>query len=154
MKQLTVIDQLHRRRLTTLEAALKDARIDQTVCENRLTESLLAAQAAQDRRLTLKRDIDAALLNQTVKQSDLQKSQHQLLIARDAVVSAKASVETATADLAAAEQRTREAVRAWQAQAAKVEKFGMLANNAREAHQADALYREELEQEDIFRRRA
>lgn len=154
MKQITVIDQLHRRRLTTLEAALKNARVDQTDCERRLADGRLAAQEANDRRLQLKRDVDAALLNRTVRQSDLQKSQHRLLMARDAVVSAKEAVERAVTDVAAAEQRTQEAVQAWQAQAVKVEKFGTLAHTSREAHKADALYREEWEQEELFRRRA
>lgn len=137
-----------------LEAALKHARTDQSGCERRLADCVLAAQAAHDQRLRLKRDIDAALLNRTVRSSDLQRSQHQLLVARDVVVSAREAVEKARADVAAAEQRTLEAVRAWQAQAAKVEKFDILALTSREAHQAEVLYREELEQEEMFRRRA
>lgn len=154
MKQLTVVEDLHRRRLTALEAALKDARADQLGCERRLGERQVEARAAHDRRLQLKQDIDTALLNRAVTQTDLQKSQHRLLAARDAVVSAREAVEKAAMDVAAAEQRTQEAVRAWRAQAAKVEKFALLMQTSREAHAKEALHSEELEQEELFRRRA
>lgn len=125
-----------------------------TRCENRLADGQLAEQVAHDRRLQLKRDVDAAFLNQAVRQSDLQKAQHQLLVARDAVMSSKEAVAKAETDVAEAQERTQEAVLAWRTQLAKVEKFGELVHTAREAQNVDALYREELEQEEVFRRRA
>lgn len=154
MKKLGVVDQLHQRRLGALEAALKKVRAAQTDCETALKERLLVEEATHKKGLQLKRDIDAVLFTGTVRQTELNKAQHQLLAAKDALRVARQAVEAAKADVDAAIQRTEEAVRAWRGQAATVEKFGFIVRRAREELAADTLSREEMEQEDVFRKRA
>ena len=154
MKALVVIDQLHRRRLSALEAALKRARSDQSACEAALEERCVAEATTRERGLQLKCDIDAVLFTGTVKRPELNKAQHQLLAAKDALRRAQEAVQAAQADVAAAVLRTEEAVRAWREQAVTVEKFDAVLQRAREEKKTELLYREEMEQEDVFRKRA
>lgn len=154
MKQITIVDQLHRRRLTALEAALKQARAEQATREAALEACCLSEAATRQSGLQLKHEIDRVLFAGTVNPTDLNKARHQLQAAQDALLAAVEAVKSARSDVAAAEQRTAQAVQAWRAQAITVEKFGVLLNDWRTAHEAEALYREEMEQEDVFRRRA
>lgn len=154
MKQFIIIDQLHRRRLHALESALKHARADQAECEAILKTRCRAEMATRERGVALKHGIDAVLFIGAVKQSDLFKGQHQLQAAKDALLAAQGAVEMARADVAAAVRRTEDALQAWREQAVTVEKFGTIRQRAQEAHNADMLYREEMELEDVSRRRA
>lgn len=154
MKQLIVIDQLHRRRLTALEAALRQARVEQADLEAVLEDRRRSEQALRETGLQLKRDIDAVLFTGTVNQAELNKAQQRLLSAKEALQVARDAVNEARADVAGAAQRTEEAVRAWRDQMNTVEKFGALLQGSREAHNAEMLYREEMELEDLFRKRA
>jgi hypothetical protein len=154
MKQITAIDQLHRRRLTALEAALKQARAEQADLELLLDHRCRSEDATREKGLRLKHDIDGVLFTGTVNPSALDKAQHQLLAAKDALLAAQKAVKEARSDVAASVRRTSEAVRAWREQAIKVEKFGTLLQGSRDAHNAEAISREEMEQEDVFRKRA
>lgn len=154
MKQLIVIDQLHRRRLAALEAALRQARADQADLEAVLEDRRRSEEALRERGLQLKRDIDAVLFTGTVNQAELNKAHHQLLSAKQALQAARDAVNEARSDVSAAVQRTAEAVRAWREQMNTVEKFGALLQGSREARSAEVLYREEIELEDVFRKRA
>lgn len=154
MNQITVIDQLHRRRLTAMEAALKQARAEQADLEVLLDERCRLEEATRERGLRLKRDIDDVLFTGTVNSSELNKAHHQLLAAKDALLSAQKAVKEARSDVAASVRRTSEAEQAWREQVIKVEKFGSLLQGARDAHNAETLSREEMEQEDVFRKRA
>lgn len=154
MKQLIVIDQLHRRRLTALEAALRQARADQADLEAVLEERQRSEHALREKGQQIKRDIDAVLFTGTVNQAELNKAQQQLLSAKEALQAARDAVNEARSAVAGAAQRTAEAVRAWREQMNTVEKFGALLQGSREAHNAEMLYREEVELEDVFRKRA
>lgn len=154
MKQFIVIDQLHRRRLNALESALKQARADQAECEAIWTTRCRAEVATRERGLALKHDIDAVLFIGAVTQPDLCKLQHQLQAAKDALLVAREAVETARVDVAAAVQRTEDALQAWREQVVTVEKFGAIRQRAQDAHNVAVLHREEMELEDVSRRRA
>lgn len=154
MKQLTVIHQLHRRRLVALETALKRARADQADLETLLEACCLSEEVTHESGLQLKRNIDSVLFAGTVKRFELDKMQHQLSAAKDALLVARDAVKKARAEVAAAVQRTAEAVLAWRQQAIAVEKFGVFLQGSLEAHQSETLYREEIEREDVYRKRA
>jgi hypothetical protein len=154
MKQFIVIDQLHRRRLNALESALKHARADQAECEAVWVKRCRAEVATRERGLAIKHDIDAVLFIGAVKQSDLCKVQHLLQAAKDALLAARGAVETARVAVAASERRTEVALQAWREQAVTVEKFGAIRQRAQDEHNAEMLYREEMELEDVSRRRA
>lgn len=154
MKKLLEIDKLHRRRLSTREAALKDARAAQTRFETALVERRHAELQVREQGLQVKRDVDAVLFASAVTRLDIGRAQHQLMVAKEAVASARAAVVAAEADVVAAVLRTQEAVRVWRGQAAQVEKFGIIVQARREERNAGLLYREEVELEDIPRRRA
>lgn len=154
MKRLNTIDQLHRRRLSTLEAALKHARAAQRQCELALEERRREEEVAHERGLQVRRAIDAVLFTGTVKQPEIQKAQQRLLAAKDALNATREAVEVAKAGVAAAIRCTEEAAQAWREQAATVEKFDTILTRAREERSADMLYREEIEQEDLYRRKA
>jgi hypothetical protein len=153
MKKLFEIDKLHRRRLSTRESALKDARAAQTQFETVLLEQQRAEVQAREHGLQVKRDVDAVLFASAVKRPEIGRAQHQLIAAKEAVVAAREAVVAAEIDVAAATLRTQEAVRAWRMQAAQVEKFDIIVQLKREERNVELLYREELELEDIPRRR-
>lgn len=154
MKKILEIDKLHRRRLSLREAALKDARADQTQFERALVERRQAELQARDQGLQVKRAVDAVLFASAVTRLEIGRAQHQLTTAKEAVVSARAAVVAAENDVAAAVLRTQEAVLVWRGQAAQVEKFDIIVQTRREERNADLLYREEVELEDIPRRHA
>lgn len=154
MKKIIAIDKLHRRRLAALESALKHARALQVDCEATLVVCRHAEVQTREAGVQLKRDIDAVLFNNAVKRPDIGKAQHQLVAAKDALADARKAVVTAEADMATALCRTEEATLAWRRQAAKVEKFDTVVQLKREESSAEMLYREEVELEDIPRRRA
>jgi len=154
MKRLVAIDHLHRRRLASLEVSLQQARAAQAASEAVLAQRIREELATQEAGLQLRREIDAFLFMGTVKRPDISKAQHQLLVAKDALIAARKAIADAQDELKAAIRRTEEAVWAWRQQARRVEKFDTILQQAREARAGEVLYREEMELEDLFRKRA
>lgn len=154
MKKIVAIEQLHRRRLTALEAALKQARAQQASHEAALAQRQIDEHDTREAGRRLKRDIDAALLSSTVKRADIDKAQHRLTAAKDDVAVARQAVVAAEEALAQAIQQTEAALVARRRQAAKVEKFDALVQGMRAEHSTEVQYREEMALEDIVRKRA
>lgn len=154
MKKIAAIEYLHRCRLTPLESALKQARGDQMACEEALSQRRVAEAEARAAGLKLRQDIDVVLFTGAVTRADIGKAQHQLTAAKESLLAARQAVESAEAALADAMRRTDEALRVWRVQAAKVEKFDAFVQILRTGQMAEVMYREEMETEDLARKRA